>query len=257
MKLVKVFERYGFLFSELVKRDFKLKYKRTVLGMVWSVLSPLLTLLVLKVIFTQFFGRNTPHFTTYLFSGNIVISYYRESTRAGMTSLVSNSGIISKINVPQYLFLLSRNVSALINFGLTIVLFFIFCIIDHIHFGTHMFMLFYPVICLVIMNIGIGMILSAWYVFFRDIDYLYSVFLRLLTYLSAVFYTIDRFPQKTQRLFLMNPVYTFIRYFRLVVIDGIIPSGKYHLLCAFYALFFFLIGCLVYKKNRQKFLYYM
>jgi ABC-2 type transport system permease protein len=107
------------------------------------------------------------------------------------------------------------------------------------------------------MNIGIGMILSAWYVFFRDIEYLYGVFLTLLTYLSAIFYTIDRFPVKIQRLFFLNPVYTFIRYFRLVVIEGIIPSAKYHLLCAFYALFFLAIGCLVYKKNRQKFLYYM
>ena len=257
MKLFKVVERYNFLFSELVKRDFKQKYKRTVLGMVWSVLSPLLTLLVMKVIFTQFFGRTTPHYTIYLFSGNIIFSYYRESTRAGMTSLVSNAGIISKINVPQYMFLLSRNVSALINFGLTIVVYFIFCIFDHIHFGPHMFMLLYPIICLLLMNVGIGMILSAWYVFFRDVDYLYSVFLTLLLYLSAIFYTVDSFPEKTQRLFLCNPVYVYIRYFRLNVIEGLIPSAKYHLLCAFYAVFFLVLGCLVYKRNRQKFLYYM
>ena len=127
-KLIDVFQHYSFLFAELVKRDFKRKYKRTVLGMLWSVLSPLLTLFVMKIIFTEFFGRNTPHFTIYLFSGNIVMAYYRESTRAGMNCLVSNSGIISKINVPKYLFLLSQNVSALINFALTLVVYFIFCI---------------------------------------------------------------------------------------------------------------------------------
>lgn len=256
-KLIDVFQHYSFLFAELVKRDFKRKYKRTVLGMLWSVLSPLLTLFVMKIIFTEFFGRNTPHFTIYLFSGNIVMAYYRESTRAGMNCLVSNSGIISKINVPKYLFLLSQNVSALINFALTLVVYFIFCIFDHIHFGFHMFALIYPIMCLLIMNLGIGMILSAWYVFFRDIEYLYSVFLTLLTYLSAIFYTIDRFSPQVQRMFLANPVYVMIKYFRLVVIDGAIPSLAYHLLCAFYAVFFITAGCLVYKKNRQKFLYYM
>ena len=185
------------------------------------------------------------------------MSYYRESTRAGMTSLVSNSGIISKINVPQYMFLLSRNVSALINFGLTLVVYFVFCIFDHIHFGVHMFSLLYPIMCLLIMNLGVGMILSAWYVFFRDIDYLYSVFLTLLTYLSAIFYTLDRYSEKVQRMFLCNPVYVVIKYFRLVVIDGKIPSLSYHCLCAFYALLFFSLGCLAYKRNRQKFLYYL
>ena len=256
-RLRDVISKYSFLFSELVKRDFKQKYKRTVLGMLWSVLSPLLTLFVMKIIFTEFFGRNTPHFTIYLLSGNIVMSYYRESTRSGMNSLVSNAGIISRIKVPQYMFLLSRNVSALINFGLTIVVYFAFCILDHIHFGFHMFALLYPIVCLLLMNIGIGMILSAWYVFFRDIEYLYGVFLTLLTYLSAIFYTLDRFPEKTQRLFLMNPVYVMIKYFRLVVIDEKIPSPAYHGLCAFYALFFLCMGCIAYKRNRQKFLYYM
>ena len=96
-----------FLFEELVKRDFKKKYKRTVLGMVWSVLSPLLTLLVMKLVFTQFFGRTTPHFTTYLFCGNLVFSYFSESTSQGMTSLMGNASIFTKVNVPKYLFLLS------------------------------------------------------------------------------------------------------------------------------------------------------
>lgn len=246
-----------FLFEELVKRDFKEKYKRTVLGMAWSVLSPLLTLLVMKIVFTQFFGRNTPHFTTYLFSGNLVMAFFKESTRGGMNSLMSNAKIFSKINVPKYLFIFSRNVSALVNFLIILVIYFVFCIIDGITFGFHMLTLSYPILCLLLFNLGVGMILSAMFVFFRDTQYLYDVFLTLLTYLSAIFYTVDRFSPTVQKLFLLNPVYCYIKYFRVVVIDGAIPSLQYHLLCAGYALVALGIGFLVYKKNNHKFLYYV
>ena len=108
--MVSKFRQYHFLFEELVKRDFKKKYKRTVLGMVWSVLSPLLTLLVMKLVFTQFFGRTTPHYTIYLFCGNLVYSCFNESTSQGMTSLMGNASIFTKVNVPKYLFLSSKNV---------------------------------------------------------------------------------------------------------------------------------------------------
>ena len=123
-----------FLFEELVKRDFKQKYKRTVLGMAWSVLSPLLTLLVMSLVFSQFFGRHTPHYTIYLFCGTLVFSYFRESTHGGMNSLMSNANIFSKVNVPKYLFLLSKNVSSLINFGLTLCVFFLFVFLDGVAF---------------------------------------------------------------------------------------------------------------------------
>ena len=255
--MFKKLKKMQFLFEELVKRDFKHKYKRTVLGMAWSVLSPLLTLFVLRLVFTQFFGRKMEHYTTYLFCGTLVMSYFRESTRGGMNALVSNSKVFTKIKIPKYLFLLSKNVSALINFGLTICVFFFFCYLDKITFTWKFVMLIYPVACLVVMNIGIGLILSAMYVFFRDTSYLYDVFLTLLNYFSAIFYQIDSYPPEMQRLFLMNPVFCNIKYFRLIVLEGKIPSVKYHLLVAGYALLFLLIGAVIYKKNNQKFLYYV
>ena len=255
--IIDMIKKHQFLFEELVKRDFKEKYKRTVLGMAWSVLSPLLTLLVMKLVFTQFFGRNTPFYTTYLFSGNLVMAYFKESTRGGMNSLMSNARIFSKINIPKYLFIFSRNVSALVNFMIILVVYVFFCMLDGITFGFHMFALTYPVLCLLIFNLGIGMILSAMFVFFRDTQYLYDVFLTLLTYLSAIFYRIDGYSPMTQRLFLLNPVFCYIKYFRLVVIDGAIPSLQFHLLCAFYAVAALTLGFLVYKKNNHKFLYYV
>ena len=255
--VIKNFPKYTFLFEELVKRDFQQKYKRTTLGMAWSVLSPLLTLMVMKTVFERFFGRSTAHYTIYVLSGNIVMAYFREATRNGMGSLISNAGIITKMNVPKYLFLLSKNVSALVNFFLTLVVFFVFCIIDRVSFGLHMFLLIYPIFWLLIMNIGIGMILSALYVFFRDIQYLYDVFLTLLTYLSAIFYTIERFNVEKRRLFLLNPVYVVIKYFRVVVIDGKIPSLQYHALCMLYGMLFLSLGCIMYRKYNQQFIYYL
>lgn len=174
-----------------------------------------------------------------------------------MTSLMNNASIITKINVPKYLFVLSKNVSALVNFGLTMIVFFAFCILDKIRFTPKMFLLIYPITCLLLMNIGVGMILSALFVFFRDITYLYDVFLTLLNYISAIFYTLDRFPEKVQRLFLLNPVYVIIKYFRIVVIDMKTPSLMFHGLCAFYALSALLLGAVIYKKYNHSFIYYI
>ena len=116
-------KQHRFLFEKLVTRDFKKKYKRTILGMAWSILSPLLMLLVMRLVFTQFFGRNMEHYTTYLFCGNLIFSYFSESTSQGMTSLMGNAAIFTKVNVPKYLFLFSKNVQTLINFGLTMIVF--------------------------------------------------------------------------------------------------------------------------------------
>lgn len=255
--MIKKIGRYQFLFEELVKRDFKKKYKRTVLGMAWSVLSPLLTLLVMSLVFTQFFGRNTPHYTTYLFCGNLVFSYFKESTGQGMQSLMGNSGIFTKVNVPKYLFLFSKNIQTLINFGLTLCVFFVFCILDNITFTWKFIFLLYPICCLVLFNAGVGLILSALFVFFRDIQYLWSVFTQLLMYMSAIFYTIDKYDPIMQNLFLLNPVYLFIRYFRKIVIESAVPTVWFHLLMAADVIIVLCLGCWIYKKYNTRFLYYV
>ena len=250
-------KRHRFLFEELVKRDFKKKYKRTILGMAWSVLSPLLMLLVMRLVFTRFFGRNMEHYTTYLFCGNLIFSYFSESTSQGMQSLMGNARIFSKVDVPKYLFLFSKNVQTLINFGLTMIVFVLFCFLDGITFTWKVVLLLYPVALLVLFNIGVGLILSALFVFFRDIQYLWSVFTQLLMYMSAIFYTIDSYPPVTQHLFLLNPVYLFIRYFRKIVIEATIPTVWFHLLMLADVAIVLGVGCWMYKKYNTRFLYYV
>ena len=255
--MLEIIKKHKFLFEELVKRDFKKKYKGTILGMAWSILSPLLMLLIMKLVFTQFFGASTPHYTTYLFCGNLVFAFFNESTTQGMGSLMGNAGIFTKVNVPKYLFLLSKNVQCLINFGLTLCVFFVFCIIDRIVFTWKFILLLYPIGCLVLFNLGVGLILSALYMFFRDIQYLWTIFTQLLMYMSAIFYTIDRYNARVQNMFLINPIYLFIRYFRKIVIEATIPSLGFHLLMVVDVLIAVGIGAWMYKKYNTRFLYYV
>ena len=255
--MVEKIRRYRFLFEELVKRDFTKKYKRTALGMLWSVIGPLATLGVMALVFTRFFGRSMEHYIIYLFCGNLLFNYFKESTATGMTSLYDNAPIFSKVNVPKYMFLLSKNVSALINFGINLGLMFVFMLIDGVQFSWKMILLLYPMGCLIVFNLGCGLILSALYLMFRDIKYLYDIFTMLLMYLSALFYDISAYPQQIQYLFYLNPIYVYIRYFRKIVLEQSIPKPSFHLLAAGYALVVLIIGAVVYKKKNYKFLYYI
>ena len=257
MKLIETMKRHQFLFEELAARDFKQKYKRTLLGMGWSVMFPLLTLLIMRLVFSRFFGNSTPHYTIYLFAGNIVWGYFRESTIGGMRALWDNAHIFTKVNVPKYIFVLTKSISALINFGITLVVFFLFVWFDGIAFSWRFFMLAVPSLCMIVFNLGVGMMLSAMFVFFRDTGYLYEVFLTLLMYLSAIFYTVDSFPATIQKVFLLNPVYCYIKYFRVIVIEGHIPTLSFNLICIFYALLALLLGLWIYKKKNHEFLYYV
>ncbi len=257
MDIVQRLSQHKFLFEELVKRDFTKKYKRTILGVFWSVLSPLLMLLVQALVFTQFFGRNTPHYIIYLFCGNLVYNYFKESTGAGMGALMENASIFSKVNVPKYLFLLSKNVASLINFGIILGVFFVFALFDGIKFGFHLLLLIYPIVCLIIFNLGVGFILSAWFMMFKDIKYLYDIFTMALMYFSAIFYTTESYSATIQKIFYLNPIYVYIYYFRLVVIYHCIPNIGLHLIAIFYALISIFIGATIYKKKNYTFLYYI
>lgn len=246
-----------FLFEELVKRDFKKKYKRTVLGFLWSMLSPLMMLSVMSFVFSQFFGRSIEYYVVYILAGQIVFAYFSESTNAGMVALLGNAAIFSKINVPKYLFVLSRNISALINFGLTLLVFFAFVFGYGIKPSLTMLFIFYPVICLILFNYGLGLVLSALYVFYRDMQYLYSLFLQVVMYSSAIFYSIDILSKDLQTIFYFNPLYVYITFIRESVIYGKIPDLLLWVLCLFYAVATFFIGLYFYKHYNYKFVYYI
>ena len=255
--MIQKFKSNWFLFEELVKRDFTKRYKRTVLGMAWSMISPLANLLIMWAVFNKLLGSSIEHYAVYLFIGQVIFSFFSESTNNGMTSLINNADIFTKVNVPKYLFLFSQNISALINFALTLVIMFLFCGIDGIAFTWKFILLLFPMVCLILFNIGMGLILSAMFVFFRDMQYLWGIASQLIMWLSATFYSIDTFSENIRRLFYFNPLFLYIRYFRKIIIDGEIPQAGFHLLALGYALAVFAIGCLIYKKKNCEFLYYV
>ena len=255
--MLQKYRQYQFLFEELVKRDFTKKYKRTVLGMGWSIISPLMNLLIMWLVFGQILGSNVEHYAIYLFSGQLVFAFFSDATNLGMTSLVGNAAIFTKVNVPKYLFLFSQNVSALINFGLTLLVYFIFVALDGLPFTWRFVLLMYPIACVVIFNLGMGLILSALYVFFRDMQYLWGIATQLIMWLSAIFYSIETFSNSARNMFLLNPLYLFIQYFRKIVIEGTIPTPQFHLLMLVDALLVICIGFWMYKKYNTEFLYYV
>lgn len=255
--MLQTLKKHRFLLEELVKRDFDRKYKGSFLGAAWSVLNPLLSLLIMRFIFGHFFGSAIPHFTTYLFCGNIVFSFFSESSTEGLMALIGNAQIFTKVNIPKYLFLLSKNTQTLINFAITLCVFFLFCALDGIVFTWKFLALLYPIFMLLMFNLGTGLLLSALYVFFRDIKYLWAVLTQLLLYVSAVFYSVDTFPAHIRNAFLLNPIYLFIRYFRTVVIESVIPSLGFHVLMAVDTVVVLLLGIWIYRKYDTEFLYYI
>ncbi len=248
-------EQKKFLLKQLIRRDFKSRYKRAALGVLWSMLSPLCFFAAQAVVFSKILGRGE-HYIAYLITGNIVFHYFSDATTNSMFALQANGGIISKIKVDKDMFLFSRSVSCLINFFFTAAVMFFIIAIDHIPFHLNFLLLIFPVICLFFMNMGIGYILSALFVLFKDTQYLYSIFTRILIYFSAIFYYTDRFPEPLQNIFYFNPVYCYICYFRSIIIDNTIPSLFIHGLCIGFPILFMLIGKIVYKVNDNKFAYY-
>ena len=242
----------GFLLAELIRRDFIKKYKRTTFGILWSALSPLFLLLTMDLVFGTFFGRNMPHYTIYLFCGLLLFNYFSNTTRSAMTVLYNNAAIYSKVPVPKYYFLLSHSAANFINFLVSLLVFFAFVAVDKIPFKGNFIMLLYPIICLYLINLGIGMFLSTLYIFFRDINYLYPVLCRIIMYASAIFYDVNILPAVMRRLLMCNPLYMCIDYFRQLIIHSTVPSLSYHLILAAMTLFCLLLGWFAYRSNSDR-----
>lgn len=241
-----------FLLAELIRRDFIQKYKRTSFGIIWSALSPLLLLVTMKLIFGSFFGRNLPHYTTYLFSGLLLFRYFSGSTRASMKIIYSSASIYMKVPVPKLYFLISHSVAELIDFLISLVVFFVFVYYDGISFSFNFFLLLYPIICLYFINLGAGILLGSIFVFFRDIKYIWPIVTRVIMYSSAIFYHPIILPGIIRRVVTCSPLYMCINYFRQLIIDGVVPTTAYHIILLVMTVLCMTIGCFTYRVCREK-----
>ncbi len=257
--IINNFKRYSYLMSQMISRDFKVKYKRSVLGVLWSLLQPLLMMSVMALVFSQMFRFNMEgvNYLVYLMSGLIMFNYFSEASNNAMGSIVSNFQLMTKVYIPKYIFPLSKCLFFGINFLLSLIPLLLIVIITGAPITWTYILLPYSFICLLFFTIGIGLILSAISVFLRDMFYIYSILLTIWQYFTPIFYDIRMLPSILQTLFKFNPLYQYITFARTILLDGKVPDLLSFVFCGVSAIIFFIIGCIVFKKNQDKFIYYV
>ena len=221
---LKIFIRYRELLYQLVMRDIKLKYRRSYLGYLWSVLNPLLLMCVVSAVFSQMFSRNIPNFPAYLICGQIMYNFMGDATREAMASILGNAALLKKIYVPKYIFTVSRVTSTLVTTFFSFVALFVVLVFTGVPLRPTAFLCFVPVLQVYIFSIGIGLFLAQAAVFFRDIQYIYSVVLMAWMYLTPIFYNIEILPDWLFPIVkYFNPMYNYVTQLRLILLSGQVP----------------------------------
>lgn len=250
------FIKYRPLLYQLVRRDFLAKYKRSVLGVLWSLLNPLFTMLIMTVVFSFVFRFDIENFPVYLLSGQIVFTMFSEITNLCMNSVISAAPLMKKVSVPKYIFPISRALSSLINFAFSFVALILVMVVTKAPFHLTMLYCIVPIFLTFIFSTGIGLILSAAVVFFRDVTYLYGILLTAITYFTPIFYPISIIPDYFRWIISLNPLYHMVECFRTCVIYGGIPTLWQNLVCITLAVLSLGIGLLVFVREQDRFILY-
>ncbi len=264
--IVSNFRHYWYLMTQLITRDFKRKYKRSVLGVLWSLLYPILMMSVMAIVFSQMFRFKVEgiNYLVYLLTGIIMFQYFSEASNSAMTSVVENAALINKVYIPKYIFPLSKCLFVGINFILTLIPWTAIILLTQFGLGTYpasinwyYLILPYIFLCLFMFTVGMGLALSCISVFLRDMFYIYGIILTIWNYFTPVFYSIDILPENLQKLFQFNPLYQFLTGARSIVLYGMRPSFSQLALMGAIGLGTLLIGGFIFKKNQDKFIYYI
>ncbi|MBN1069071.1 ABC transporter permease [Clostridium botulinum] len=251
---VKTFCNYRALLWEFVKKDIKLKYRNSVLGIVWSMLNPLLVMVVLTFIFSNIFKSSIPNFPVYCLSGRLIYDFFSQATNQSMNSITGKSSLIKKIYVPKYLYPLSRVISSFIISLISFIPLIAIMIITKVKVTKMIAFSFYPLISLFFIALGLGLILATINVFFRDMQHLYSVVLLIIMYMSAIFYSPSIINHKYAFVLKLNPIFPVISTFRDCVLYGKITDYGDWQLCLFYPIVTMIIGLIAFYKNQDKFI---
>lgn len=254
-----------FILKQLVTKDFKLKYRRSVLGVVWSVLNPLLMMIVMATVFSTMFAQMTKgagivNFPLYLILGNITFSFMSDSTTAAMSSIIDAAPLLKKVKVHRFVFPVQKALFALVNFALSLIAVAVVMLWFRIVPSWHLFLL--PVCLLLLMAfcMGVGLFLSALSVFFRDVMHLWSVVITAWTYLTPLFWSTDMIalmPKAVQVIMYANPMYHYVAFMRDIFLYQTMPSGFTLFMCVVWALIALAIGYAVFRKGEHKFILYI
>ena len=252
-------KRYSFLLEQLISRDFKVKYKRSVLGVLWSLLNPILMMCVMPIVFTNVFRFSTPgvNYLTYLLTGLTYFNYFSEASNLSMSSVVANFSLINKIYIPKYIFPLSKCLFVGINFLLTLIPLYAVIILTGTGLNMYHLVLPFSFLFLFMFTLGISLILSTIAVFLRDMFYIYGIVIQILTYMTPIMYDINMLDSRLQILLKLNPLYHIVTFARTIILYHEMPSIRAFIICAGSGIVSLLIGMLVFKKNQDKFIYYV
>lgn len=249
--------RYGFLTKQLVSRDFKTKYKRSVLGVGWSVLNPLLTMMVQYVVFSTLFSNGTKNYPVYLLTGIVFFNFFNEAINMGMTSITSNASLIKKVYMPKYIYPISRVLSSLVNLGTSMIPLLAVMLLTGTWPKPAMLLLIYDVFCLILFVTGMSLLLATCMTFFQDTLFLWGVVSMIWMYLTPIFYMDTIIPERFLKLYHMNPMYQYISFARICIIDGVTPAPAAYLWCILTAAITFCVGVAVFRKNQDRLVLYL
>lgn len=249
---------YKDLLVQLVTRDLKLKYRRSVLGYVWSILNPLLVMIVMYVVFSKLFDRNIPNFPVYLLIGRTLYDFVVGATNKAMDGITTNASLLKKTYVSKFMFPLAKITSCMVDYVLSLGALLIVLIFTGSPF--YWTMLLFPLITLeaYVFSCGLGFLLAQLHVFFRDTRYIYHAFTTMWMYATAIFYPVDILPDWMRLLVeYFNPLYVYIKQFRDIAYSGCLPSFESVVLGIGYAALFFVLGTTIFRDNQDKFILYI
>ena len=249
--------KYRFLIRQLVSRDFKIKYKRSILGVFWSFLNPLLTMCVQYFVFSTIFRSDIPYFAAYLIIGTVMFNFFSEACGMTLTSILGNASLITKVYMPKYIYPLTRTMSSSVNLAISLLPALVVCLLTGVHFQKSSVLALYFFACLIVFSLGLGMLLATAMVFFRDTQFLWNVLNMMWMYATPIFYPETILPDNLRFVLQINPLYYFLKNIRMCILDGLSPEPVVYFQCCMIALGMLLVGALVFYREQNKFVLYL
>ena len=251
---IRNFVKFQPLLSELVARDIKIKYRRSVLGVLWTLLNPLCMMIILSIVFSSIFKFDVENFPLYVLSGQVIFNFFNDSTTSSMSAIISSASLIKKVYVPKYLFVLSRVMSSVINLMASFTALLLVMVATRAELHWTVFLSVIPLAMVVLFSFGVGMFLAAITVRFRDVIHLYSVFTTGLLYLTPVIYPMAALPDMVKTIVMINPLTNYLLMFRDVMFNNTLPSVFSVLLGIVEAALALALGLYVFYKNQDEFI---
>ncbi len=253
------FKKYRFLLGELIKKDIKLKYRSSVLGVLWTLLEPLLTTIVLTLVFSNLLGKGDDNFPVYILCGRLLYGFFSNGTKVALKSVRKHGSMIAKVYVPKYMYPLSSIISNYLMFLISLIVLFGMMIFEGVPFTVYIFEAFIPLLLLFIMTLGTGMLLATLNVFFRDLEYLWTVATMLIMYGCAIFYKVDNLKNASNAwLFKVNPLYSLIVLFRDAIFGRPFTEDMYHLwFSTGFSFAVLAVGIVVFWRKQDRFILYV